>query len=104
MRTLIVFLLFSCSVLAGPCPKNLPRIVGMDYHHARAKLIVAGFMPSIPEHTADIYELTGTQKTLGYLEGEGGCATGSCIDAYHWPGFTVHTLGGYSIVRKVTCP
>lgn len=75
----------TASALAGPCPKNTPRIVGMDYHHARAELILAGFVPVRQVHDPNgaPFEFTRSDA-LGYIETAGFCYTGSGCGSFIW--------------------
>jgi|GEM_PF-5979526 hypothetical protein len=101
-------LLLSVSALAGPCPKNLPRIVGMDYHHARAELISRNFLPAIPMDMTSDNTLSDSWRR-GYLELD---ISASGRHAFaKWDGFSIVTGWceyGQSTapcrVEKVICP
>lgn len=116
MRYLILFatVVIAINAEARDCNiRGLPRIVGMDYHHARAELITAGFMPLFspkPEDSAP-YEFDRAMR-LGYMETIECGGTGSAGCVFTWATrtapFFVETTGceflaGRCTVSKVTC-
>lgn len=109
MKTLALAFALSLAIatpaVAGPCPKGMPRIVGMDYDHARAELISRGFLPVMPKNTCDIAEAGGMGANLGYAE-TSGVSNRTGAASFYWHGFTVEAreCEGRCIVRKVICP
>lgn len=109
ISALLISAALSLPAAVADCPRGLPRIVGMDYHHARARLIVAGFRPAVPAPDA-LPDVHPSALSFGYPEGD--ISQGSAAGVFAWPGFTVHARhcdpdaprGGPCTVTRLTCP
>ncbi len=83
---LAVFFALASPVFADDCRiPGLPNIIGLDYHHARADLIVAGFRP-VP--VARSFERDGRMfdepDAVGYFEASDCSGTGFAGCLYKW--------------------
>lgn len=114
MRTLIAALVLVVAPLTHAAPAckipGMPKIIGLDYHQARAKLIVAGFRPVL----ADVDEIRdrgaelATPTALGYFEVAAcaGSGTAPCAADWRTPKkrpFSVYTVGHLSEVSGFDC-
>jgi hypothetical protein len=116
MKTFLLALALALAIPAcASCPPGIPKIVGLDYHTARAKLIKAGFLPMIdkeagmpvgyktdPSLGAKYEDLSPSMRPYGYIEGDG-CATGVAASSFKWHGFTIHAVRCWHIT-SITCP
>lgn len=107
MRPYILALAFALAAplasLAGDsCRLPTVKIIGLDYHTARARLIKAGHRPIIPTGMIDIADTQDSDTAkFAYVEGVCGNHGGN----FDWYGFIVHTARGACFeVEKVTCP
>lgn len=111
----LIVLLATLPAHAGGCRiPGLPKIIGLDYHHARADLIVAGFMPVFQRHRPEEHpphEFTRAHA-LGYFETMicGGTGNAGCDFFFSGNGkkFSVETTGcefleGACRVHRITC-
>jgi len=108
MKTLFVALLALSLPAFAACPPGIPKIIGLDYHTARAKLISRGFLPQIPKETTHD-NLLPAMWERGYLEGD--TPANGIRGTFQFRGFTVETgpceFGVTTApcrVAKITCP
>lgn len=111
---LMSMLLFPFSAFAQNCtPPGLPKIIGLDYHTARAALIKAGFLPVKQKHNPDgaPFEFS-TSDSLGYIEAVAFGFTGNASGLFAWRSkkapFSVSAtacefMQGECVVTSVTC-
>jgi hypothetical protein len=104
MKTAAALLLSFFALTAAAAPCKPPKIIGLDYHTARAMLIKAGCYPVHQTTESDGGRPRPEDaELLGYHEATHS-SQGSAGRRFHFPGFTVYANGCEDLTdRRFNC-